>query len=126
MPEHFSNPARDLIHRILQPSVQSRLKIHEIRRHPWFKQHFPLYRIVRDSSAAAQFHNFKIDQQLFRRLISMDFNFGGKSREEIEQTIREGPEDLDYRIAYTLLEDDALRAISRERSELRFLGCLKV
>ncbi|KAL0404767.1 UNVERIFIED_CONTAM: SNF1-related protein kinase catalytic subunit alpha KIN10 [Sesamum radiatum] len=42
-PNHLSESARDLISRILVVDPMQRISIPEIRRHPWFQKHLPLY-----------------------------------------------------------------------------------
>ncbi|KAK4412795.1 SNF1-related protein kinase catalytic subunit alpha KIN10 [Sesamum alatum] len=43
IPNHLSESARDLISRILVVDPMQRVTIPEIRRHPWFQKHLPLY-----------------------------------------------------------------------------------
>ena len=43
MPKHLSEPAKDLINRMLQPHPLKRITITEIKEHPWFSLNMPLY-----------------------------------------------------------------------------------
>lgn len=50
-PNHLSESARDLISRILVVDPIKRISIPEIRRHPWFQKHLPLYIAIPSSGA---------------------------------------------------------------------------
>ena len=43
MPKFLSEPAKDLINRMLQPHPLKRITIAEIKKHPWFSLNAPLY-----------------------------------------------------------------------------------
>eukprot|EP01017_Pseudomicrothorax_dubius_P023419 TRINITY_DN2502_c0_g2_i4.p1 TRINITY_DN2502_c0_g2~~TRINITY_DN2502_c0_g2_i4.p1 ORF type:complete len:192 (+),score=46.08 TRINITY_DN2502_c0_g2_i4:574-1149(+) len=111
IPKHFSEEAKDLIKWMMQPNPVNRIKFHEIRRHPWFKDAFPLYYDIRDYSN--RLDNFKIDEDVFKSLIKMDFNFSNLNEEKIRKLIKEGKE-YSFVTAYDLLVDDAKKRKRRE------------
>lgn len=43
MPEKLSPTAKDLIHRMLQVDPTKRIKIYDIKNHPWLRTHVPIY-----------------------------------------------------------------------------------
>jgi serine/threonine protein kinase len=43
MPNYISDEAKDLINKMLQPLPLKRIKISEIKDHPWFKEDIPFY-----------------------------------------------------------------------------------
>jgi len=43
MPNYISDEAKDLISRLLQPLPIKRIKLDEIKSHPWFKVNIPIY-----------------------------------------------------------------------------------
>lgn len=43
MPNYISDEAKDLINRLLQPLPMKRIKLSEIKEHPWFKRELPCY-----------------------------------------------------------------------------------
>ncbi|KAL1557884.1 SNF1-related protein kinase catalytic subunit alpha KIN10-like isoform X2 [Salvia divinorum] len=51
LPSHLSAGARDLIPRMLVVDPMKRITTHDIRKHPWFKEHLPRYLAVTPPSA---------------------------------------------------------------------------
>lgn len=43
MPNYISDQAKDLINRLLQPLPIKRIRLAEIKDHPWVKQELPFY-----------------------------------------------------------------------------------
>jgi serine/threonine protein kinase len=111
IPDHFSLQARDLIKRMLEPNQVNRMKFHDIRKHPWFKEYFPLYRNVRNF--ANRFDNFKIDEEIFGKILNMDFVFNSKDVEDIRSAIKKG-KDYSFVIAYDLMVDDQRKHVEKE------------
>jgi 5'-AMP-activated protein kinase catalytic alpha subunit len=43
MPERLSPAAKDLISKMLQVDPSKRIKIYDIKNHPWLRSHVPIY-----------------------------------------------------------------------------------
>ena len=43
MPEKLSPTAKDLISKMLQVDPSKRIKIYDIKNHPWLRTHIPIY-----------------------------------------------------------------------------------
>lgn len=99
---NLSDEARDLIAQILKPNPTHRLRLFEIRKHQWFQQAFPLYYDLGDYST--RLDNFKLDEELFGKLLQMNFTYGNLHEDQIRRLIQEGKEHS-FVVAYDLLAD---------------------
>ncbi|KAL0359661.1 UNVERIFIED_CONTAM: SNF1-related protein kinase catalytic subunit alpha KIN10 [Sesamum angustifolium] len=72
VPNHLSESARDLIARILVVDPMQRISIPEIRRHPWFQKHLPLYIAI---PSPGVFNRTKmIDIDAVKAMVQMGFD----------------------------------------------------
>ncbi|KAI3444277.1 hypothetical protein Pfo_000942 [Paulownia fortunei] len=69
---HLSESARDLIQRILVVDPMKRISIPEIRRHPWFQKHLPMYIAI--PSPGVFNRREKVDIDTLRDMIQMGFD----------------------------------------------------
>jgi serine/threonine protein kinase len=72
LPCHLSMQARDLITRILKTDPLRRTTISEIRCHPWFQVHLPLYLAVPPPEYAQQLK--RIDEDVASRVEKLGFD----------------------------------------------------
>ncbi|CAM6046747.1 unnamed protein product [Sphagnum compactum] len=72
LPCHLSMQARDLITRILKADPLRRITISEIRCHPWFQVHLPLYLAVPPPEYAQQLK--RIDEDVASRVEKLGFD----------------------------------------------------
>ncbi|KAH8963954.1 hypothetical protein BDL97_04G038100 [Sphagnum fallax] len=72
LPCHLSMQARDLITRILKTDPLRRITISEIRCHPWFQVHLPLYLAVPPPEYAQQLK--RIDEDVASRVEKLGFD----------------------------------------------------
>lgn len=71
-PNHLSENARNLISRILVVDPMKRISIPEIRRHPWFQKHLPLY--ISIPSHGAFNRREKVDFDVLKDMVRMGFD----------------------------------------------------
>ncbi|KAK6120447.1 hypothetical protein DH2020_045811 [Rehmannia glutinosa] len=69
---HLSESARDLISRILVVDPMQRISIPEIRRHPWFQKHLPLYIAI--PSPCVFNRREKVDIDTLKDMVRMGFD----------------------------------------------------
>ena len=106
MPDHFSNEAKDLIRRMLQPNPILRMRFHEIRLHPWLRTTYVMYLDPRQ--IRFYLNPLKINVELFEKLRTMNFNFRGMDEEKIKETIKKR-RDCSFVIGYNLMFDEAVK-----------------
>lgn len=68
MPDHVSPLARDLIQRMLRANPTERLRVAEIRRHPWLCKTVPIYSSVSFFSEALEEHEAEVDGELLEEV----------------------------------------------------------
>ncbi|MBA0589473.1 hypothetical protein Gorai_018220, partial [Gossypium raimondii] len=71
LPRHLSAGARDLISRIIVVDPMKRLTIPEIRQHPWFQAHLPIYLAVPRPDTTQQAK--KVDEEILQEVVRMGF-----------------------------------------------------
>ncbi|XP_077218324.1 SNF1-related protein kinase catalytic subunit alpha KIN10-like isoform X2 [Tasmannia lanceolata] len=101
LPSHLSPGARDLIHRMLVVDPMKRIKIHEIRRHPWFIDHLPRYLALPAMQIAKQ-----IDEEILQHVIEIGFD-RNKVIESLQNRIQN-----EATVTYYLLWDNQFRISS--------------
>ncbi|KAG9390590.1 Protein kinase domain [Carpediemonas membranifera] len=99
MPSCVNPMAQDLIRRMLVVNPDNRIKIDEIRRHPWFRQDLPLYidhlLDCRTVTAATE-----LDPDIFQELVRYGF-----SQAEIDEAVAEQRFSSQVMVAYALISD---------------------
>jgi hypothetical protein len=107
LPSSLSEEARDLIQRMLRVDPISRIRISDIRKHPWFQRNLPRY-----LQYAPEQHAF-MQQKIDEAVLEEACRLGGWTREDVLKAIASAKtEDLltDKRMAVRLNERYATRA----------------
>mmetsp|Transcript_14438 Transcript_14438/g.15934 ORF Transcript_14438/g.15934 Transcript_14438/m.15934 type:complete len:510 (-) Transcript_14438:617-2146(-) len=106
MPELISEPAKDLIARMLNPDPETRISVSEIRSHKWFREDLPIYMQI-PSTLTNTLILSTIDEDVFGELLKLPLD------EHIDiTTLRESirnREKTPYLIAYQLIQDEKVK-----------------
>lgn len=73
-PNHLSENARNLISRMLVVDPMKRMSIPEIRGHPWFQKHLPLYISIPSHGAFSR--REKVDFDVLKDMVRLGFDVG--------------------------------------------------
>lgn len=107
-PDHISPDARDLITRILQPDVNKRISLQEIKMHPWLVRE-SLGRQLDFQFSYDQMKNYstywsqKVKDDIFDKIKNLDFNFQNYNTDESKKQAIKNRLNLDFVIAYQML-----------------------
>lgn len=66
MPLYLSQPARDLINRMMQPNPLNRITIPEIKNHVWYVVKLPFYLQIMDNTKS-EIEN-DVNQEIFKNI----------------------------------------------------------
>lgn len=129
MPNYISDEAKDLISRLLQPLPIKRIRLEEIKSHPWFQTSIPIYlerllnrkslfapyqqassvQIGSNSSSQLQvkksssiYKNEDIDMEIVEKLFGLNLNLCRDNMSEILRCIQER-KNIDYCVTYEFL-----------------------
>lgn len=115
IPSHISPGARDLLQRMLVVDPIKRITIQQIQKHPWFRQHLPLYLSLSAEQQIAQTQ--ALDEIILQKVITQH----GYPRERLLKALSVGHELLTSRkyanqiearkmaVTYNLLRDQKRR-----------------
>ncbi|MBA0652510.1 hypothetical protein Goklo_019767 [Gossypium klotzschianum] len=95
---HLSAGARDLISRIIVVDPMKRLTIPEIRQHPWFQAHLPIYLAVPRPDTTQQAK--KVDEEILQEVVRMGFE-----KNHLVESLRNRVQN-EGTVAYYLLLDN--------------------
>lgn len=70
--KNMSKGANDLIARIFVVDPVNRISVPEIRRHPWFQEHIPLY--IASTAIDSLYDTTKVDEEVVREMVKMGFD----------------------------------------------------
>ncbi|TYH42705.1 hypothetical protein ES332_D11G080400v1 [Gossypium tomentosum] len=98
LPRHLSAGARDLISRIIVVDPMKRLTIPEIRQHPWFQAHLPIYLAVPRPDTTQQAK--KVDEEILQEVVRMGFE-----KNHLVESLRNRVQN-EGTVAYYLLLDN--------------------
>ncbi|XP_017628741.2 SNF1-related protein kinase catalytic subunit alpha KIN10-like [Gossypium arboreum] len=98
LPRHLSAGARDLISRIIVVDPMKRLTIPEIRQHPWFQAHLPIYLAVPRPDTTQQAK--KVDEEILQEVVRMGFE-----KNQLVESLRNRVQN-EGTVAYYLLLDN--------------------
>ncbi|PPR93120.1 hypothetical protein GOBAR_AA27551 [Gossypium barbadense] len=98
LPRHSSAGARDLISRIIVVDPMKRLTIPEIRQHPWFQAHLPIYLAVPRPDTTQQAK--KVDEEILQEVVRMGFE-----KNQLVESLRNRVQN-EGTVAYYLLLDN--------------------
>ncbi len=106
MPSHFSPKAKDLLKRIFQTDPMRRIKIKDIKLHPWMREVYPLTINIFGYNNSEKTKD-AIDMGVLRKLMNMsDINFHGFSEDKVIDAIKR-KKDYSFVIAYNMLLDSS-------------------
>ena len=103
IPSHVSKEAQDLLRQILKVHPLQRIKIAEIKRHPWFTGE-DLNSVILLGPDYKEDH-FHVEQHILNKLLSYKMDFKGYDFEEIKDAII-CKKNYSFVIAYQLLLDE--------------------
>ncbi|KAL1071315.1 hypothetical protein V6Z11_D11G080700 [Gossypium hirsutum] len=98
LPRHLSAGARDLISRIIVVDPMKRPTIPEIRQHPWFQAHLPIYLAVPRPDTTQQAK--KVDEEILQEVVRMGFE-----KNHLVESLRNRVQN-EGTVAYYLLLDN--------------------
>ncbi|CAG9333438.1 unnamed protein product [Blepharisma stoltei] len=121
IPYHFSEPAKDLIQRMLNPDPIARITINQIKWHPWLQLNMP-FRLVRKNSfidfiSKSTTNSYTIDEELFlecQKLVEIDKGKIQEIREAIINKI-----ENDFTVCYYLLLDQHINGKKSLREDIK-------
>jgi len=102
MPLKLSEPAKDLIKRMLQSDPMDRITIAEIKNHTWFNNDISLYQII-DNNKYVYSSLVEVDQEILHTLTKLNVNFENLDEEGIKKAIR-NRERKEFCVIYEFLE----------------------
>lgn len=102
LPPILSEPAKDLIFRMLQGDPMNRITIPEIKQHKWFNNQINLFQVI-DNYKYVYGNNIEVDQNILDFMKSLDINFEGYDEEKIKSSIN-SRERKEFCIIYEFLE----------------------
>ncbi len=106
IPSHVSPEAQDLIQRLLQPNVNKRIRFHEIKSHPWVRKEISIYFNL--SQMGSKFFPYKINEEIFGKLMQLKFNFHNLSETKVREAILK-KKDYSFVIGYDLLMHENIK-----------------
>ncbi|XP_044963421.1 carbon catabolite-derepressing protein kinase-like [Hordeum vulgare subsp. vulgare] len=104
LPSYLSDSARDLIPKLLNIDPMKRITIHEIRVHPWFKNHLPCYLAVPPPYKEQQAK--MIDEDILREVVNL-----GYDKDHVCESLWNRLQNEET-VAYYLLLDNRFRSTS--------------
>lgn len=120
MPNHISAPAADLIKRMLQPDPLKRIKFSMIKNHPWLRDSDTMYMEIGQRNTRITFNN-KIHEEVFNKLMKMDFNFHNMPPSVIRECILK-KKYYSFVVGYDLMVNESIKAeiVATKSNSYRF------
>lgn len=115
LPNDLSDPAKDLIVRMLQKDPMNRISIPEIKQHKWFCQELNLYQVI-ENYKYIYGNKYNIDTDIINEMkANPNINFEGLNDEQIKDSIvtRERKE---FCIVYEFLENQKNKKMMTEKT----------
>ena len=114
LPPTLSSQAQDLLKCMLNVDPVQRIKLHDIRSHPWVLMHTePRDTLVETISKDLLDEMSEIDEVLLDQILAFKFNFGNLDINGIIQAIQEKRSD-DFAVAYNLLKNQKYKSSLEE------------
>jgi 5'-AMP-activated protein kinase catalytic alpha subunit len=117
LPSLLSDPAKDLISRMLQGDPMNRITISEIKQHKWFNTQLCLYQVI-DNYKFVYGKNFEVDESIIQIMRGLDINFEGLDDEKIKNCIS-ARERKEFCILYEFLETNQNKKLDIEKKKLK-------
>jgi 5'-AMP-activated protein kinase catalytic alpha subunit len=115
LPPILTDPAKDLIFRMLQADPMNRITITEIKQHKWFNNQINLYQKI-DNYKYLYGNLVEVDQSIIDFMKSLDINFDGLDEEKIKASIM-NRERKEFCIIYEYLEFSKTKKQNAEKKE---------
>lgn len=118
LPPILSEPAKDLIFRMLQGDPMNRITIDEIKQHRWFNTQLNLFQVV-DNYKYVYGNMVEVDQSIINFMKTLDINFDGLDEEKIKSAII-ARERKEFCIIYEFLENRKnAKMISEKKNNIK-------
>ena len=115
IPQILSEPAKDLIFRMLQKDPINRISIPEIKQHKWFNNKLNLYQLIDNYQFIYGSRNH-VDKEIIQDMKKLEkINFEGLNDEEIEKAII-NKEKKEFCVIYDFLETKKNEKLTKERT----------
>ena len=115
IPQILSEPAKDLIFRMLQKEPINRISIPEIKQHKWFNNKLSLYQIIDNYKFIYGSRNH-VDLEIIEEMKKLEkINFEGYNDEQIKQAII-NREKKEFCVIYEFLETKKNEKLTKERT----------
>lgn len=115
LPPILSDPAKDLIFRMLQGDPMNRITIPEIKQHKWFNNQINFFQAI-DNYKYVYGNNTEVDLKILEFMKNLDINFEGYDDEKIIQSIN-SRERKEFCIIYEFLECSRNKKLINEKKE---------
>ncbi len=115
LPPILSEPAKDLIFRMLQGDPMNRITITEIKKHKWFNNQLSLYQVI-DNNRHIYGNIIEVDDSIIEFMKSLDINFEGLDSDKIKNSIA-AKERKEFCIIYEFLESNKNKKIASEKKQ---------
>jgi len=102
MPHKLSEPAKDLIKRMLQADPMNRITISEIKNHAWFNNDLCLYQII-DNNKFVYSSIVEVSEEILEEMNSLKINFENLDEENVKTAIK-NRERRDFCVIYEFME----------------------
>ena len=99
MPNFISPEVQDLINRMLQPNPIKRIKINEIKDHPWFLVDLPLHIINQTYTLSS---NLEVDMDIVAQILQLEMSNQGLSQAQVIKAIQDH-KNCDFCAVYELM-----------------------
>ena len=116
LPENISDPAKDLIFRMLQKNPLNRISIPEIKQHKWFNNKLSLFQII-DNAKYIYGNRNKVDKDIIKEMANNEKINTQKLTEEQIAEILKSKEDKELVVIYDFLETKKNEDAFKEKKE---------
>lgn len=115
MPPIISDPAKDLIFRMLQADPMKRITIAEIKNHRWFSQKMGLYQVV-DNYKYIYSNLVIVDDEILNYMKKLEISFEGLDYESVRRSISTR-ERKEFCVVYEFLEHEKNKKVIKQKKE---------
>ena len=115
LPPIISEPAKDLIFRMLQGDPMNRITITEIKQHKWFNTQLQLFQVI-DNNKYVYGNFVEVDDSIIEFMKTLEINLEGLSDEKIKEAISK-KERKEFCIFYDFLYFNKNKKMQAEKKE---------
>ena len=116
LPENISDPAKDLIFRMLQKNPLDRITIPEIKQHKWFSNRLNLFQVI-DNAKYIYGARGQVDKEIIHQMAISDKINPDKYTEEQIAEILKAKENKELSVIYDFLETQKNERLFKEKKE---------